>query len=217
MKEWSTDIENILIKVRLCSLLRCKYHKKNYFYLSYLLRYFRIPIIVLSSFTSVTNVAFQNIISYQVTSIICCFLSLIITLISTIEMFLQIRGKMESDLHSAKSFSTLALDITKMIGLSREHRPVDGLAYLDEKLNEYKSLAEESIITDLKLHDKILQINLIENLTKEEEQLLLRRESMNKILDTIKENENSLDELKNNSNPNTIRNIFTSNVQFDTV
>lgn len=177
-KHWSEDVENILKKLRLNSLLRSKYHKISYFNMSKMLKYFRIPVIFLSGVSSVFSIALQMYIPVQTASLICCFISLIVGIIGSIEMFLQIQKRMEIDLHNSKSFSTLATDITKILNLSKENRTIDGITYLDEKMNEYNSLVDLSIVVDLQLHEKILELNLINNLTEEEELTVLSNDNV---------------------------------------
>lgn len=178
---WSDDTENVLKKIRLNSLLRSKYHKMSYFNMNKLLKYFRIPVIVLSGLSSVFNIALQHYIAVDTASLICCFISLTVGIIGSIEMFLQIQKRMEIDLHNSKSFAFLATDISKLLNLSREHRTVDGLIYLEEKMNEYNSLVDLSIVTDVQLDEKILELDLIDNLTPEEQLNILSNDNLQSI------------------------------------
>lgn len=178
---WSDDTENVLKKIRLNSLLRSKYHKMSYFNMNKLLKYFRIPVIVLSGLSSVFNIALQHYIAVDTASLICCFISLTVGIIGSIEMFLQIQKRMEIDLHNSKSFGFLATDISKLLNLSREHRTVDGLIYLEEKMNEYNSLVDLSIVTDVQLDEKILELDLIDNLTPEEQLRILSNDNLQSI------------------------------------
>lgn len=162
MKEWTDDIENILVKIRLNALIRSKYHKASYFRMLSLLKYFRIPVILLSGLSSVFSVALQNLMQQYIISLLCCFISLTVGLIGSVEMFLQIQKQTEIDLHSAKGFHLVSSNITKMISIKPENRPIDGHAFLDEIFNEYNSLIETSVITDKTLHDKLLGLDLIE-------------------------------------------------------
>ena len=41
MSDWTQDIENVLEQIRINSVLLNKEHKKRYFYLTEILRYFR--------------------------------------------------------------------------------------------------------------------------------------------------------------------------------
>ena len=178
---WSDDIENVLKKIRLNSLLRSKYHKISYFNTNKLLKYFRIPVIVLSGISSVFNIALQRYIAIDIASLICCFISLTVGIIGSIEMFLQIQKMMEIDLHNSKSFAFLANDISKLLNLSREHRTVDGLIYLEEKMNEYNSLVDLSIVTDIHLEKKILELDLIDNLSENDQLRILSSDNVQSI------------------------------------
>lgn len=178
---WTPDVENILKKIRLHSLMRSKYHQTSYFNMNRLLKYFRIPVIVLSAVSSVFSVVLPQYMSIDTSSMICCFISLTVGLIGSIEMFLQIQKRMEIDLHNAKSFGILATDITKMLNLSYANRTVDGLTFLEEKMNEYNSLVDLSIVIDIQLHEKILELNLIDNLTEEEELSILTNDNLQSI------------------------------------
>ena len=63
-KGWSLDIENMLDKLRLNCLMRSKFHKSSYFLLKARLKYFRIPVIVLSGLSSVFNETKKSVESY---------------------------------------------------------------------------------------------------------------------------------------------------------
>lgn len=165
---WTDDVENMLLKLRLNSLLRSKYHKQSYFRMNSMLKYFRIPMIIFSALISVFSMS-----EFYLKSYINCTLGLLISIISSIELFLQIQKRMEIDLHNSKAFSSLAIEITKIINLQRENRNIDGLKFLDDKMNEYNSLVDLSIVTDIKLHEVLLGINLINNLSNENELKLL--------------------------------------------
>jgi hypothetical protein len=59
MSNWSLDIETILDKIRVNATSMSEYHKKKYYYFKSLLKYFRIPTIILSAFSSVVSVGLQ--------------------------------------------------------------------------------------------------------------------------------------------------------------
>jgi len=172
--EWSSDIETVLIKLRLNSLLRSKYHKASFEYMANLLKYFRIPVIVLSSLSSVFNVALQNLMDYRTSSLICCFISLSVGLIGSIELFLQIEKRKEIDLHNSKNYELIANDITKMLTLKPENRSIDGKQFLEDTMNKYNSLCDLSTVGDKVLHNRLLELNIISNISEEEELKIFR-------------------------------------------
>lgn len=59
MMDWSDDIDNILDIIRKNSVTMCNAHKNRYMILKGYLRYFKIPVIILSSF--VKNFVFHKI------------------------------------------------------------------------------------------------------------------------------------------------------------
>jgi hypothetical protein len=160
---WGKDIEEALERLRIICLLRSKYHKNNYFKMLSLLKYFRIPIIILSSASSVFNVALIPYMAQEYLSLLCCFISLFVGLIGSIELFLQVQKRMETDLLNAKDFYLVSIDICKILNLDRERRNCNGRVFLDEKFSSYRHLVETSIITDKDVHDNIMMLALIDN------------------------------------------------------
>ena len=129
MSEWSCDIELILNKIRIKSILLSKFYKTAYFKYKNLLQYFRIPVILFSGINSVFNVALNPFISIQTVSLLCCFLSLSVGLIGTIELFLQIQSQMEIHLNNSTKYCILANDVNKMLLLNVENRPTKGMVF----------------------------------------------------------------------------------------
>lgn len=186
---WSTDIEHSLERLRIICLLRSKYHKHNYLKMISLLKYFRIPIIILSATSSVFNVALTPYMPQQYLSLLCCFISLVAGLIGSIELFLQIQKTMETDLLNSKDFYLISIDIAKMLQLNRNNRNCSGRIYLDDKFNLYKKLVESSVITDNEIHDNIISLSLLDTLSDIEKIKLINENiSVTKIIDMRNEN-----------------------------
>ena len=57
---WSSDIESILTAISKNSVILCKEHKNRYFALQRLLRFFKIPCILLSSVNAVFSVSLST-------------------------------------------------------------------------------------------------------------------------------------------------------------
>jgi len=193
---WTDDMERILEKLRILCLVRSKYHKDNYFKMLNLLKYFRIPIIILSGVNSVFNIALTNFTSQMTVSLICCFISLVAGLIGSIELFLQIQKNMEIDLMNAKEFYIISIDISKTLDLDRLNRHYNPHEYCNEKFANYSKLLENSVI-DKKTHDNLISITLIEDLNKEEKFKIINNTSIETIINLREELEN-----RNNDNHN---------------
>ena len=152
------DYENILNLLRLNSIELSKYYKKRFYKLKSSYKYFKIPIIILSSVNSVISVSLNTFIDQKYVSIITCLISLICGIIGSIELFLQIQTHMEKALINSKEFYILSINIYKMLNLKKEHRSVDEKVFLDEIYTTYCKLIENSQLVDKKLIDNLIEI-----------------------------------------------------------
>lgn len=157
--DWTADIDEILENIRCNCILLSDYHKNNYFYLQSRLKYFRIPVIILSAFASVFNIGLQPFIDQGYISIICCLMSLVTGLIGSIELFLQVQKRMESEFTLSREFYLTAIDIYKVLSLSPEHRNGVGITYLDDTFNTYCKMVENSNILDKHVQDDLIPIS----------------------------------------------------------
>ena len=165
---WTEDIEKILESIRINSITLAKEHKKNYFKLKSILKYFKIPIIVLSACNSVLAIGLNAFLEQSLVSIVNCIVSLICGLISSVELYLAIQKNMEDDLLYSKEFYLLSVDIYKTLNLTSSNRPSDAKLYLEDKYNEYTTLVERSQLINRKISDKLTptQYNLLQNIPK---------------------------------------------------
>lgn len=145
---WTESIERILDKMRINCVNLSEYHMFKYRRYKRYLMFFRIPIIVLSGANVFTSVGLQSYISQPSISIINSISSLICGIITSVELFLNIQKKMETDLVSHKDYYRLSIDIFKVISLERNIRKVDGKTFLDQKFSEYEKLIKSSNIFD---------------------------------------------------------------------
>jgi hypothetical protein len=202
---WTKDIEDTLERLRIVCLVRSKYHKNNYYKMLNLLKYFRIPIIILSALNSVFNVALTTFMSQITISLLCCFISLCAGLIGSIELFLQIQTNMENDLLNAKEYYLNAIDIYKILQLDRKNRNHNARAYLDEKFSIYSKLVESAVVIDKDLDNDVVSLNLIQDLSLEEKiKIINENVPINTIISLRKQSEN---EKYRYSNPNSPLNI----------
>lgn len=145
---WYSDVESILEKIRKNSVILSHHHKKYYIYLKERLKYFRIPIIVLSSINTVLSISLDKYTQYS--SIIICGINLIVTIISSIELFLNIQKQIENNLVLQSGFYSLSINIYKTLQLNRTNRTVKGLDFLNECFDEYNRLFHLSSLQTIK-------------------------------------------------------------------
>lgn len=155
MSDWTQDIESVLEQIRINSVLLSKEHKKRYFYLIELLRYFRLPVIIISGINSIVSVGLQPYLPQGTISMMTCCLALLCSIVGSIELYLTIQKSMENELLSSKDYYILSIDIYKTLALGKEHRPIPAKEYLDKKYNEYVKLFENSNLLVRKIVDKL--------------------------------------------------------------
>ena len=162
---WSSDIDVILNNLRCNCMMFHEHHKKQYYDLKAYLKYFRIPTIILSGCNSVFSIGGSSYISQSYVSVITCLISLTCGIIVSIELYLSIQNSMENELDASKEFYLLSIDIYKMISLNVCNRNINGRQYLDEKYSIYCKLIENRNLVYKKIKDKLLHINIDENVS----------------------------------------------------
>ena len=153
--DWSDDIEDVLESIRSNAAIMSKHHKKNYLYYKGQLKYYRIPVIIISGFNSVIAVGLQPYMDQGLISASNCLLALICGIIGSIELFLGLQTSMESELIASRNFYLLAIDIYKTITLDRGRRMSSGKDYLEEKYSEYTKLFGNAQLLRCKMTDSL--------------------------------------------------------------
>ena len=184
INDWTSDIEEILDKIRINSSTMCEFHKSNYYRAKSRLKFFKLPTIILSGLSSIFSVGLQPYIEQMTISLITCLIGLFIGIINSIELFLSIQTTMENELKISKQFYLLSVDIFKVLMLKRHNRGDKGKLYLEEKYNIYCKLVENSVLVNTSIIDKLvpLEINRSKNKLKSNE---LRSGSFLSINDSV--------------------------------
>jgi hypothetical protein len=156
--DWSQDIESVLENIRVNCVFLTAEHKKRYFKLKETLKYYRLPVIILSGINSIISVGLQPYLNQGLISVSTCLLALICSIVGSIELYLTIQKSMENELLASRDYYLLSIDIFKTLSLVRQHRPIPAKEYLDEKYNEYVKLYENSNLLDKKLTDNLSPI-----------------------------------------------------------
>jgi len=155
---WGNDVESILIAISKNSVILCREHKNRYFALQRLLRFFKIPCILLSSVNAVFSVSLSTFMTQDRVSMLCSFISLITTIITSTELYLSIEKQLTIELESSKSYHLLSVEISKILSLNRENRSIDSIAFLDKSVSTYEKLYESSCMIEKNVKDNLLNI-----------------------------------------------------------
>lgn len=149
--KWTMEVEELLEKLRINCVNLSEYHRKRYYHFKGYGKYFRLPLIILSSITSTASVALQPLMEQHYISGITCLLGMAMGIIGAVELYLGIQTSMELELTQSKEFYTLSIDLFKMLSLRRENRGEDGKDYLNKKYSNYIKLREASNLLRRKL------------------------------------------------------------------
>jgi len=158
---WTLDIETVLDQIRKNCLILTEYHRKKYLLLNGFIKWFRIPIIVVSAINSVFSVGLNKFINQDTVSVINCLMSLIVGVIGSIELYLAIQDKLNKELASSKNYYILSIDIYKILSLDRANRHSEATVFLDDHYNEYIKLVNASNIREEYINDYLIDIKMI--------------------------------------------------------
>ena len=157
---YSKDILDIMDKIRLNSSNMSKQHKTNYFYYKWVSTLFRVPTIVISSISGVFSVGTQAYMNQNTISGIVCLLSLMISIINSIELYLHISDNVETELEMSKKYYILACDLYKLLMLEDINRPDNPKEQLKIYYSQYIDLYNESLLMKNTKYDKLINFKL---------------------------------------------------------
>jgi len=156
------DIDSVLERIRENSVSQSILHKKTYLSLKERLKWFKIPIILLSALNSVFSIGLQPFMQQGIISVVNSLIALLCGIIGSVELYLQINKQMEQTLISSKDFYVLATDIYKFLALKPENRPIAQKIFIDDTYNRYIKLVQSSLLLNKKVDDKMTNYKLIE-------------------------------------------------------
>jgi len=163
--EWFDDIELLCNQIRENCIVLDKLHKKQYFFFKSKLKYFRIPSIILNGFNSVLAVSMASYVGQSIASTTTCAISLFIAILASVEVYLNLQKNMENEYTSSKEYYLLAVEIFKILSVARGRRSVSGKDFLEDIMNRYRKLIEQTNISETKIPDTLIPLELVK-LTK---------------------------------------------------
>jgi hypothetical protein len=157
---WSKDIERQLQNIETNCSKNADISKADYLELTNQIKYFRIPIIFLSSINAIASVSLTSYMNQNAVSIITCLVSFSVSLISSVELYLGLQKKIETALSSYRDYYLLSVKINNCLRLDRDHRNEnDARNFLTECLTQYEQLFGKSNITPDCFDDKLTGSN----------------------------------------------------------
>lgn len=151
------DIDVVLENIRLNCIEMSKAHKARYFENKDRLIWYRLPVIIFNGANSIISVGLQTYVSQNIISILTSLIALCCGIIGSIELYLGIQKRMESDLLAQRDYYLLSVDIYKTLSLDPGNRPIPEREYLEKSYNLYTKLVESSEALLKKIDDKLIK------------------------------------------------------------
>jgi hypothetical protein len=164
MTTWTDDIDLILNNIRINCVILSKLHKQRYFELKANLKWYRLPVIVLNGANSIISVGLQPYANQGAISLTTSLIALTCGIIGSIELYFGIQKRLENDLISQRDYYLLSVDIFKTLTLDKNNRPIPAKDYLEKSYNIYTKLIESSSTLAKVKGDKLIDINLDEDI-----------------------------------------------------
>lgn len=144
MNTWTSDIIEILKKIRINSFLMSVKHKDIYQENKNCSQYFDLPTIVLSIFSS-SLMSFSSV-PLDKKIIVNTSISMFIAILTSIKLYLNLNTTIQDSETLSHQFYLLSINIYKMLELSETNRKCDGIQFLNDSYNEYIKLLDSSAL-----------------------------------------------------------------------
>ena len=155
--DWNEKVEEILDKIRMNCIYLSNKHTSNHLYYKEMSKWFEVPTIILSVISG-SIVSIVGINEHQ-SSMISTFISSVITIMTSIKLYMKINENMSLEQDLSISYKVLGLDIFKTLSLPSDQRNVKSDAYLNEKYSEYIKLTESShLLSKITSKDQMLSL-----------------------------------------------------------
>lgn len=164
-KIWTDNIERVLDHLRLNCAQLSNYHRYKYIYYKHQVKWFKIPIILLSGVNTFVAVGMQSVLGQYYVSIITSVVSLFCGIITGIEMFMKFQDKMVTELNTHRDYYKISIEIYKVISIDRKSREISGTTFLDAKFSEYEKIKSRS--------NPEQHFNLVHDILADEEDLII--------------------------------------------
>lgn len=141
---WNDETIELLERLRRNAVHLSEHHRKRFYHFKGFSKYFDLPVLILSAVGASVSVGMQPYVDQAIISLFSCVVGLIVSVITSVKLYLNISDSMSNELKMSKEFYTMGIDIFKTLMLNPRDRGVAGIEYLNTKYNTYSKLVEES-------------------------------------------------------------------------
>ena len=104
MNNWSQSVDSLIDKIRLNSIQLTNKHIQNHLYYKVASAYFEILTIILSVFSGSFSVGSDDFLSQEYISLITCSVSMVITILTSVKLYMKITENSCQEQELAVSF-----------------------------------------------------------------------------------------------------------------
>lgn len=151
----ASAVNAFLENIRQNAVVYSNAHKTRFAYLDSTLKWYKIPIIVLSGVSSVVSFSQSYISQYSIT-ITNAMLGLVCSVICSVELYLGISREMSSCDSASRDYYLLAIEIEKFLKTHGGNSDM-GATFLEQMFGQYSALYENSShLKDANIIDKLI-------------------------------------------------------------
>ena len=154
---WNPNLVSILEKIRLNSTVCSEKHRARSVELNQLSKYFDLPVIVCSVFSS--SFISLGTVPAQQSQLIQVSISMFIAVLTSVKLWLGLTKQITEEVSLSKDYYILSIEIFKVLALSENDRSVNALQFMNECYGTYKALIESSNLLKLR-RDELLRIDI---------------------------------------------------------
>ena len=151
------DVEQILENIRQNSVTLYKEHRHQYLELKGTLKYYKVPIIVISSISSIVSMS-QQFLDQNVITLLNMLLGLVCSIVGSIELFFGVSSQMVLEHDLSKEYHIVSMDIYKFLHTEPSHRVMDSKSFLEQTYGTYIKLIEKSPAVRKRVEDKLCPV-----------------------------------------------------------
>ena len=141
---WNDELMNLLDKIRVNSIFLSDKHRKRYLEYKGISKYFDLPVIVCSVFSS--SFGSLGSVPDSQAQLITTAISMFIAVITSIKLYLNLASNINDEISLSKDFYILSVSMFKISHLRESDRGVEPLQFLNECYSQYIKLIEQSTL-----------------------------------------------------------------------
>ena len=141
---WNEETILILEKLRRNSIYLSEYHRNRFYHFKSFSKYFDLPVLMLSSIGASASIGLQPYLPQPTISLISCIVGLIVSIITSVKLYLNISDAMTNELKMSKEFYSLAIEIYRVLSMNPKDRTMGAVEYMNSSYSHYTKLMESS-------------------------------------------------------------------------